>query len=175
MTRGYIFISEDEYEIRDITAFELIQARSEGRELFEETGGEDFEKNLIQQACMVSKGLFLRGEQAFENGRAVLEKLTAEEIESAAVQYQYEVSPPADDDSGTLLPESRKSTVWDENRKDMLKTAVYESGADEMNTQSGAYEQIIREILKSQVKYENGNTEDRIRGVNKQQGSLRRI
>ena len=42
MTRGYIFISEDEYEIRDITAFELIQARSEGRELFEETGGEDF-------------------------------------------------------------------------------------------------------------------------------------
>lgn len=62
--------------LRLLSAWEELECRREGEEL----AGEERDRALCANACLVARTLRRNGEAAFESGREVLERLTAGQI-----------------------------------------------------------------------------------------------
>ena len=71
---------EDGRQMRLLSAFEVLQARAEARQL----AGEERELALCANACLLAKALVCDGGLQFRNGAQVLAQLTVEEIEQLA-------------------------------------------------------------------------------------------
>ena len=94
--------------LRLLTAMEVLEARREAEEL---SRGER-ERALCSNACLLSKALERRGRPVFPDGRAVLERLRVEEIESLAARwgkFNREENPSALDGEGVV---SALKKVW---------------------------------------------------------------
>ena len=71
------------WTVRLLSAREELEARREGEEL----AGEEREKALCANACLLSRALLRDGEQAFASGEEVLETLTAGQIADLARRW----------------------------------------------------------------------------------------
>lgn len=94
------------FDLRLLSALETLQARREGRELAEN----DQELALCSNACLLARALERTEDQspAFQNGRAVLAGLTAEEIASLAAKWSAFRQ---ENDPGLDLPEDELEQV----------------------------------------------------------------
>ena len=70
-------------ELRLLSALEVMQARREAAQLT----GEDREKALCSNACLLARALEQGGSPLFADGRAVLAALTVEEIAALSARW----------------------------------------------------------------------------------------
>jgi len=103
-----LFIAGDEYEVRALTAGELMRARAEARELARGIGAEDGDEAIVSAATVVSASLYLDGKRAFPAAADVLESLTLGELMEAAalnaVPEQRERKPDLSDGTEAAAP-----------------------------------------------------------------------
>lgn len=71
------------WSLRVLTAAEVLSARREAAEL----AGEDRERALCANACLLARAVEKDGKAVFGSGQAVLERLTVEEIAGLAGQW----------------------------------------------------------------------------------------
>ena len=69
-------ILEDGRQLRLLSALEVLEARREGAEL----AGDQGERALCANACLLARALEHNGAPVFSSGRAVLEGLTARQV-----------------------------------------------------------------------------------------------
>ena len=85
-------VLEDGCQLRLLSAFEVLQARAQARDL----AGEEREMALCANACLLAKAV-LRDEKAkFRNGEEVLNQLTVEQINRLAklwMEFNRQVNP----------------------------------------------------------------------------------
>lgn len=74
---------ENGFELRLLSAWELLQARREAEEL----AGDSRELALCSNACLLARALEEGQKPVFADGKAVLSGLTAEEIASLSAQW----------------------------------------------------------------------------------------
>ena len=86
-----MYLAGDEYELRPISAIELYMAEKEGRDIAASLNAQDDEKGLFTAAAVLAKGLKLKDETPFNDGRAVLDAFSAEEIYRASKEYAADV------------------------------------------------------------------------------------
>ena len=71
---------QDGRQLRLLSAFEVLQARAQAREL----AGEEREMALCANACLLAKAVVCNGKPQFRDGEQVLAEMTVEEIEHLA-------------------------------------------------------------------------------------------
>lgn len=71
------------FELRVLTAWELLQARREAKGLEQEA----LEAGLCLNACVLARAASVRGRAAFSSGQQVLMRLSAETIETLSARY----------------------------------------------------------------------------------------
>ena len=71
---------QDGRHLRLLSAFEVLQARAQAREL----AGEEREMALCANACLLAKAVVCNGKPQFRDGEQVLAEMTVEEIEHLA-------------------------------------------------------------------------------------------
>ena len=84
----------DGRQLRLLSAFEVLQARAEAREL----AGEEREMALCANACLLARAALRDGRPLFRDGEQVLAELTVEEIGQLAgmwARFDREVNPGA--------------------------------------------------------------------------------
>ena len=74
---------ENGMDLRLLSALEVLQARREAAQL----AGEDRERALCSNACLLARALSRDGQPVFKDGSHVLEQLTAEEIGTLAKRW----------------------------------------------------------------------------------------
>ena len=82
----------DGRQLRLLSAFEVLQARAEAREL----AGDERETALCANACLLARAVLCGDAPRFRNGAQVLAELTVEEIERLAglwARFNREVNP----------------------------------------------------------------------------------
>ncbi len=83
---------EEGRQLRLLSAFEVLQARAQARQL----AGEEREMALCANACLLAKAVLHNGGQEFRDGAQVLEELTVEEIQRLAgawAEFSRKVNP----------------------------------------------------------------------------------
>ena len=99
---------EDGLQLRLLSAFEVLQARAEARDL----AGEEREMALCANACLLAKAVLCDGQPRFRDGAQVLAELTVEEVQRLAglwAQFNREVNPGADVDEAEV---DRLKKAW---------------------------------------------------------------
>ena len=71
------------FELRVLTAWELLQARREAKGLEQEA----LEAGLCLNACVLARAASVRGRAVFSSGQQVLMRLSAETIETLSARY----------------------------------------------------------------------------------------
>ena len=71
-------------QLRLLSALEVLQARREAEEL----AGDERERALCSNACLLARALIHEGEPVFESGQAVLAGLTVAEIAALSKQWR---------------------------------------------------------------------------------------
>lgn len=93
---------EDGRQLRLLSALEVLEARREGAEL----AGDQGERALCANACLLARALERDGAPVFPSGRAVLESLTARQVGELAALWDRldrgENPSPADGEEAAL-------------------------------------------------------------------------
>ncbi len=99
---------EDGRQLRLLSAFEVLQARAQARQL----AGEEREMALCANACLLAKVVMRGDEPQFQDGAQVLAELTVEEIGQLAgrwAEFNRQANPgPNVDDAGA----DKLKKVW---------------------------------------------------------------
>ena len=85
-------VLEDGCQLRLLSAFEVLQARAQARDL----AGEAREMALCANACLLAKAVLRDGQPKFRDGEDVLSRLTVEQINRLAklwMEFNRQVNP----------------------------------------------------------------------------------
>ena len=116
-----LYIADDEYEVRALTASELLKARAEARALSRDIGAEDGDEAIVSAAAVVSASLYKNGERAFPAAVDALEGLTLRELLEAAAVNDV----PGEREKKAALPDGEEAETV------LLKAEEPEKPADE--------------------------------------------
>ena len=101
-----LFLAGDEYEVRALTAAELLRSRTEAREIARTIGAEEGDEAIVSAAAVVSASLYRNGERAFHSAADALESLTLSELMEAAAVNDF----PEEREKTPGLPEEAAGT-----------------------------------------------------------------
>ena len=86
-TEVRVFVADNEFELRPLSAHALLSAKRESRALADEYGGGIAANEIALKACIAAEGLHLDGKRFFSSGRDALNGMTAEELLVVTPEY----------------------------------------------------------------------------------------